>query len=852
MCRLNLLSQLIKKEMVVNSRNVRLSVVFLMGGILVGDRGIVLGKEMTLSDSTPGRHYVGKKVVSDVRYDKSPQKKLDKLKAEKIDSLYLQAQADVLDAQQKIMAALQDKVASLKGYSKKDSDEFIDFLNDMVAGFRAQMHVEQTIMIADYFNFVEKTDPNYVYARNLAQDERLFLEGIEHITQEAVVRVQALVLDLTTQNLSNRLSTELAHDFYDSALQAQRAYEKQKEENEKDLNGSWWDRLKDEGKGFIDEFSSQFKGAVKKEVAKQAEVAIAEIGGDIASRVGGNVINFAKENISPAVAAQIGELSSRLKEEGISFLSNHGADIAIIALRKAIRNKYPVSAPAGAVVVRTSKGLCDEEKEYLKNRMPQVQKVLSEAFGISEPLRIAFCCSGGGNRAMVGTLGMFMAASRHNFLQAAVYCAGLSGSTWTIAPWSYLFLKGLVNQSSYEQSFKDLQNSYFTVLDDPSMIETPQKGIFFPPMLGSDVQTVFATQMAIRFGYDEHVSLVDVWAAFIGNFSLKIAGGDRLQVCWSELYDLARKGDIPLPLCSAAFDARLDDSHASKLEVGALYDWLETGPFEAGSTVLGYIPMKYFGSEFKDGNLVVDMLQHEYPMSFWLGVYGSAFSLTFNDVIEKGIPTPTIDVFGQEVKIPVDVWVQQIMKENVGEQTRSKRIDRIHAKFPNFSVGLKDSLLKNQAEIGLFDGGVAFNIPLPLVLDQVERGVDVVIMYDSNPADVQTLKNADAYFKRKNISMPITGDRTKKDLLSRTMTVFNDPREIKKYNSKQPTLLYFPTNVDVNNPPFTTANFKYTKNDTAKLAGIVDDAFESQVPDMTEILQMVAKARYDATGKKVL
>lgn len=786
--------------------------------------------------------------------ESSPVERLDKLKAEKIEAVYLQVKSNVLEAQQKLMASLLGEMASLKtAYTQKNADQFVKFLDDMVTGFRYQMQGEQTVAVASYFSFVKENDPNFVYTGILTQDERLFIDGVAHIIQEAVVRVQALALDLTAQSLQDKLSIELEHGFYDSAVQAQRAYEKQKEQNERYLNRSWWDRLQDEGKDFLGEFSSQFKVAVTKEVAKQTEAVIAEVGGEIASNVSKKAADFAKDTISPSVAAKIEELGALLKTKGLSFLLDGNSDIAVIALKKAIRMKYPVTAPAGTVVVRTSRELCPEEKEYLKHRMPKVQQVLKDSFNISQPLRIAFCCSGGGNRAMVGTLGIFMAASRHNFLQASVYCAGLSGSTWTIAPWSYLYLKGLINQKSYEQSFGDIQDSFFTVLNDPTMIDPSKKGLFLPPMLGNDVKSVFSNQMALRFGYNQHLSAVDVWAALIGNYALKPAGKDRLQVAWSELYELAQQGNIPLPLCSAAFDARLDISSGDrKQEVGALYDWLETGPFEAGSTVLGYIPMKYFGSEFSNGTLVPEMVQNEYPLSFWLGIYGSAFSLTLNDAIEKGLPSPSIDVFGQEVKIPVDVWVKQIIDENVGVESRSKRVNKIHAQFPNFSVGLKDSLLKNQEQIGLFDGGIAFNIPLPLVLDRAERGVDIVIMYDSNPADIQTLKNADIYFKRKNISMPTMGNRSKADLLSRAMTVFNDPRDTKSYNSKQPTLIYFPTNLDVSKPPFTTANFRYTQEDVTKLVSTMDDAFESQVPDMTEILQKVALARYNASGKRTV
>jgi len=779
-------------------------------------------------------------------------KAFEKLQIAKINQLLQHVSDELVEAEQKLIDDVQEKIEGLSSYSKQGSADFIKFLDDRAVGYHYQLRLLQTIVVADYYAFLKEHDADFTYSSELSPTERSFISGVENVMQEALVRIQGLMLDLTSQHLQNKLGVEIAHGFYDSLVQAQRVYEQQKLINEQGLNRSWWDELKGEAKGVLGEFSAQFKVAVKAEVAKQVKIVIADVGGDIISAVGKKAADVVSDKISPALADKIEELGNKLKTTGLAFLIGDNSDASVVLLRKAIRAMHKVNAPTNPVVVRSSQDLCAEEKEFLKNRLPQVQKVLSDAFGISVPLRIAFCCSGGGNRAMVVTEAAFESAARHNFLQASLYCAGLSGSTWTIAPWSYLYLKGLITNKNYEQSLIALRTNFVNTLSDPTMIDPTDKGIFCPPLLGADVRAIFSNQLIERYGYGQHFSVVDLWGALIANYALKQASGKRLQVTWSELYDLAQKGDIPLPLCSAAFDARLTtgDDLVLKQEVGSLYDWFEMSPFESGGTTLGYILTQYLGSVFKDGVLVPELINPEYPMSFYLGLYGAAFSLTINDAVEKGLSTPTIDVFGHDVEIPVGDWIKKVLDENSQDDARSHRAGKIHAQFPNFSVGCKDSLLKNKEVLGMFDGGIAFNLPFPLLVERAERGIDVIIAIDSNPADVQTLKNADAYFKRKNVSMPTMGNMSKSDLLSRNMTVFNDPRTKATYNAKQPTVLYFPTHVDVSKPPFTTSNFKYSKDNIDTLVSNVDDAFESQVIPMKEILTLVANARYDDAGHK--
>lgn len=484
--------------------------------------------------------------------------------------------------------------------------------------------------------------------------------------------------------------------------------------------------------------------------------------------------------------------------------------------------------------------------------------MLADEFGVDKPLRVAFSCSGGGNRALIGTLGIFKAAARHKFLDVATYLTGLSGSTWIIAPWSYMYLHGLLDKN-YERSLEQFEEMLIEALSYKCKIGA--KGICIPDNLEGAQAHSFSNHLTKRFGYNQHITAVDLYGAMVGNFALAGVGENRLDVTWSSLDSLAQKGDIPLPICSSVFD--LKQSRATATGYRTEYEWFESGPFEAGSKELGYIPVWALGSEFENGSLIFHA--PEYPLSFFLGIYGSAFAISPNDIIDKGLPKVTVTVEERQVTLPLDTWVRKLL-DTANSDIRSQRSELIHAQFSNYSEDLPTSALKDNKTLGMFDGGMYFNIPLPLLFDRPERDVDVVIMYDSNPADVPALVDATRYFKRKRMNMPDMEHVTKEGLLSKPMTVFNDPREA-SYNSLQPTLIYFPTpKTDISKPPYSidtthypnitapidnskapyiTPNFKYSSAELKNLADTMDAIFESQVNDMKDIIRLVSDKKRD-------
>ncbi|HSW75993.1 MAG TPA: hypothetical protein VLG50_03050, partial [Candidatus Saccharimonadales bacterium] len=688
-----------------------------------------------------------------------------------------------LKAQQAFSTQVKLQLNNLGSFSTKHVQDFTAYLSSSLQSFIGSMRVAKMSAYNQYYSFLEKEGKQSDDPRSITPDERYLFDSIETITQEAILHVQALVLDMTSSAVASNMGLQIAEALKQSEAQAKKDYDAQLAENQQAMDQSWWDSVKAAGGTLIDEFSSRFKDELIKQVKKQAKDAAVKFGSDVAKG--------AAKSVTEPINEQLTELSSKLEHETLSKVIKDYGDPAVKALKRTIRMVSPVidkPLATEVVQVQSSLGLCDEEKEYLANRLPKVQRILKSEFDIDQPLRLAFCCSGGGNRAMIGTLGFFIAAARHKFLDASMYMTGLSGSTWTIVPWSYLYLKNMFRSKDFETTLTAMRDSF--------ALELQGAGILKPPFLKSDqVIKDFSQSIAVRFGFDQHLSAVDIFGGLVGNYALSLAGNNRLHVKWSELAVAAKAGRIPLPLASAAFNANMKTD--TKTKVGASYDWFEMSPFQAGSSMLGYIPTRWLGSEFKNGKIVPEFITPEYPISFYLGVYGSAFGLSLHDVVDKGLPDTSFMVSGIKVDVPVDQWVKEILKESFGQDAGAARSGKIHARFPNFSLGVSlRNLIQDEKEIGLFDAGIAFNFPLPLLLDRPQRAVDVIIIYDSNPGDVPVFKDAEQYFIRKNIAIPDLSSITKIDaaqakakLLSSAMTVFNDPRT-KSYNPNIVTFIY--------------------------------------------------------------
>ncbi|MCX5924547.1 MAG: hypothetical protein NTZ68_03935 [Candidatus Dependentiae bacterium] len=523
-----------------------------------------------------------------------------------------------------------------------------------------------------------------------------------------------------------------------------------------------------------------------------------------------------------------------------SYILNSIISSPILLLKQAIKYQYPVCKPDGAVKVQKTTDLCPQEKLFLKNRLHKVQTVLKDEFGIDKPLRLAFCCSGGGNRAMIGSLGFLTGAVKSKIFDACLYVAGLSGSTWTIAPLTYLGARCCENKNALD-ILTDMKNSLDISLSKDAYFCA--QGIYSPPLLPLSLTDNFFIDVSKRFAYDQPLTLINIFGSLVSSYSLKLLGHNCLDATWSSIAQSLQSGHMPLPLCASIFET--SPRH---------YDWFEMSPFQAGSEILGYIPVQYLGSDFCKGELSSSNHRPEYPISFYLGMYGSAFAATVQDINEEQIKLRGSHTFAENLfEVNSDElelrgnkgimnflysnqFVQNYMKD-LTQQVLADRKPITYAQFPNFS--------NENSSLGLFDAGIDFNIPVPTLIDRPERDLDLIIIYDSNQGDLQTIREIAAYGKRKGLALPDAFCTITYDQLSgHDMTVFNDPRT-ESYNKNIATYLYFPTrDIDVTVAPYITFNFKYLPEEIEFLADKTEQAFLSQIQEIKQIMQLVSCERH--------
>ncbi len=762
--------------------------------------------------------------------DAGQPKTLDSKNVSHMILLYETLQSSIMQSQQQFQAKIQAKLNNLSTYSSFSQKSFLASLQNEFDAFCKEVQSAKTFTKNSYFTFLMNQSSSFSPS-DLTENDKKFLQGIDKVVQSAIIFQRAFMLQLTSQNFKNKKFEHLQDALKNAHLADDETYEKNLKINEEGLQRSWWEELTGYGKDLLPDFSKEFK----KELAVQTNKAIEHVGGKVAGEIGTGVI----KPVAEAASAQIAKFGITVKTESLeNFFKNLSP--AARAVKAFIRTTNPVIAPDGEVVVKTDISLSDAEQQAVSNRMKKISTVLKNEFNINEPLRMAVCCSGGGVRAMVGTMGIFQAAARAKILHSCLYMAGLSGSTWMIAPWSYLYLQNKLKKD-YSASLQQMVDNWKIVLNDSKMVKVGSK-VHTPANLTGKQASNFSSQVALQLAYGMPVTAVDIYGAMVGNFALNLAGEDRLKVVWSSIKQSLKNGEIPLPLCSAVFDGVLPEDRLSKQE----YEWCEFSPFETGGTKIGYIPLDYLGSSFVNNKLDTSagQLRPAYPLSFILGVCGSAFAINLNDVINKVLPSMSFTVEDQKITLPIDTWVRSTLDESFDPKGKFKRGDSLYALFANYSVDSSKSVLYKQDMFELVDGGIAFNIPLPLLSDRPQRAVDLIIMYDSNPVDMGFFNDAAAYYKKDNAaSMPDLLQVSEKVLKSQTMTVFNDPRD-GKYDKEKPTLLYFPTMVDITKLPYITTNFKYASKDLEKLIDTTDAAFTSKLDDIKAIMKLVAKNRH--------
>jgi phospholipase A2 len=395
--------------------------------------------------------------------------------------------------------------------------------------------------------------------------------------------------------------------------------------------------------------------------------------------------------------------------------------------------------------VRVGNELNVHEREFLAKRQPKVKRALEKMLNRSLDgkfvPKIAIVASGGGYRAMLGTIGSLVAVEQIGLLDATTYIAGLSGGTWAIAPW----ISTGMSVQGYRRYIQD----------------TIQKDIHVSSI--SEAKNII-DMLALKLSFDEPITTVDIYGGLLANRLLNQYGTDAQRVYLSQQSERIKNADIPYPIYTA-IDARQAVAYEPH--------WFEYTPHEIGSPYFGvYVPSWAYGRLFNNGQSMD--FAPEQSLGFLMGTWGSAFGVHFGRAWDEVVE-----------KVPGTIIRSMIEKKFI-EPHGGKRIDTSWAEIFNFMFGMPHQELASRKTLKFVDAGIDFNLPYPPVSgERPERQADIMVFLDFSGGSLAAgMRKTEEYARRKGLKFPKI-DYT--NLEKRAMSIFMDPTD-----PSVPVVIYFP------------------------------------------------------------
>lgn len=440
--------------------------------------------------------------------------------------------------------------------------------------------------------------------------------------------------------------------------------------------------------------------------------------------------------------------------------------------------------------VRTSSDddIGDLEKAYLIQRKRAVIKSIAalglDSISEDNAPTIGLCFSGGGFRSMVLTLGFLQGLDDIGLLDAITYMAGVSGSTWAMAPWI--------------ASGKPLDLYCEELIDK---IESGVERLKQPREILKVISLLLEKAL-----YGQHVSAMDIYGPLLANTLLSDLGDQRFNATISATHLKVMFGGYPMPIYTAISPNKPE------------FAWFEVTPFEIGSKSLRmYTPTWAYGRKFKYGRSI-DGAQ-EQTLGYFMAIFGSAFEVDLQDLIRLTgtqlleFETPLPEVVEKALKKALHLLVYELLTD----------IRLFPSMLYNFAYKAHvSSWLQQERYLSLIDAGIDCNLPLPPLL-RSQRSVDLIMVYDASTKvkGAPELKKAQAYAHRNGLKFPpIDYYKIEEQLVS----VFKDTND-----PDCPIVVYVPR---IYNPEYSTSfdpdeceycgtfNFAYGAQEIKELSGL--------------------------------
>lgn len=395
--------------------------------------------------------------------------------------------------------------------------------------------------------------------------------------------------------------------------------------------------------------------------------------------------------------------------------------------------------------VRIGNELNSEERAFLAKRKPKVKSALEKMVGRSltdtQVPTIALVASGGGYRAMLGTIGSLLGAEKIGLLGATTYITALSGGTWALGAW--------ISTGMSLDSFKGyIANNIVTDIHVSTISEAKR----------------IIDMLSVKLLCNQPITIVDVYGGLLANRLLSYYGADSQRIYLSQQAERIKNADVPYPIYTA-IDARE--------AVAREPHWFEFTPHEVGTPYFGvYVPTWAYGRQFSAGKSID--FSPEQPLGFQMGTFGSAFGVHFGRAWEE-----------VTAKIP-SVIIKPLIEEKIVDANFGKRVLTTWATVFNFMYGIPQQELVERETIKFVDAGVDFNLPYPPVSgERPERKADIMFFLDfSGGSLIYSLKKTEEYARRRGLKFPQI-DYT--NVESKSMSIFKDPAD-----PSCPVVVYLP------------------------------------------------------------
>jgi hypothetical protein len=458
--------------------------------------------------------------------------------------------------------------------------------------------------------------------------------------------------------------------------------------------------------------------------------------------------------------------------------------------------------------------LCIEEIEATNARVQECNKtfetLLHQKIDHDRTPRIAVCCSGGGIRACVATAGFLKGLDQEGLWNTITYLAGLSGSTWAIAPY----------EISDNDNFKDFHPILLDRIVHGFMNKPPKEMI-------KDIAEALPTiaELLIRkLIFRDTPNIIDVYGFCLAE-TLLSEKDSCLNTTLVHQQKNVVKGQRPYPLYTAIVP------HND----GIRYDWITFSPYEIMSDDFASgVPTWAFGRSFENG--ISTNKAPALPLGFCMGIWGSAISVSFEEFYNLILDSLEPKAVFAALKF-------------LAQETTIGDIRIFPAIIRNYTYKMKDLPRSEKERNTVVDAGISINLPLPPLLN-IDRNVDIIIMMDAS-ADVlgaQQLRFAERYAADHNLPFPRIDYNGIND---RPFSIFDDG-----FYSPAPIIIYVPMVKNANysttfDPQdhlqpggfLNTGNFDYSIEQAKLLSGLLEQSAHELKPALLEVMKKVIKRK---------